>query len=402
MTKYDYRQKQMGDSYYHKRPKKTNRLWRSFLFLVVVAFIVALFIYVFPRVEITLVPETEAIENDFEIKVDANLPENDYSNSQIRGEIVVVEEAAEKTFPTTGQKNVGDKARGTVVFFNQTGLVQPLTTENELVNDKGIVFYAVHNLDIPKAEVSAEGNIVYGSASIEVEAKEAGEEGNIMPGRLTIIDLPFSKQNKIYGEVKSRLSGGTDKKIKVASAEDLEKAEADLIDELNPKLKSKIKDRAGDKYYLENDLIEFKTLAVDKTVELEEEIDAFTISVKMRATALVWDEKKLKETILGRIEFDDSNGKQIIPTSQDIFEVEVIEHDLEAKTAALKIHTKNQVSLPIDIAAIKDEVKGLAEFEARRLLLAKDNINDVMFKFNYSITSRIPKNGNRINVSIKN
>ncbi len=65
--------------------------------------------------------------------------------------------------------------------------------------------------EIPKAEVSAEGTIVYGTLVAQVEAKEAGEEGNINPGRLTIIDLAFSKQNKIYGEVKTRLEGGTSK-----------------------------------------------------------------------------------------------------------------------------------------------------------------------------------------------
>ena len=401
MTRYDYRQKSIGQAYYARQPKKKkSRIARSLFLLLALVFIGALFVYVFPEVEVTIVPETEAVSYDFEIKIDGNLSKADLVNNKFPGELIRVEETAEKVFAATGEKNVGDKAEGEIVFFNQTGLVQPLTTQNSLVTEDGVVFYLKQNVDIPKAEVSAEGNIVYGNITASIVAKEAGEEGNIAPGKLSIIDLPFSKQNKIYGEIKNRLAGGTSKVIRVVSEEDLIKAEEELVDSLKPELRNKIREMLAETESLEDDLMEYEVISVNKAVELEEEIDEFNMEVKVAAKALVWDESQVREMIIEKIEAEITSDKKLVATSQDIFEVIVDDFNLNQATADLKINTRNQISLPIDINALKDELKGLTEFEARRLVLDKDNIKDVRFKFRYSITSKIPENGNRINIKL--
>lgn len=368
--------------------------------LLLFAFTIALFVYVFPEVDVTIVPETEAVENDFQVTIDAALKSADLKNNKFPGEIIEVSDSLTKTFKTTGEKNIGQKAEGEVVFYNQTGLVQPLTTGNKLVTDDGIVFYIKNNIEIPKAEVSAEGNIVYGNISAKLIAAEAGEEGNVPPGRLTIIDLPFSKQNKIYGEVKNKLSGGTSEVIRVVSEEDLTKAQKEIVAELNPKLERKLKERLIKGQVLNSEMIEYSVESVEKAAELEEEIDQFEMKIKARARALVWDEDKVKEMILQKIARGATGDKQLVETSRDIFEVEVKEFNLDKGVAELKIHTRNQISLPINLEALKDELKGRTEFEARRLLLKKENIRDARFKFRYSITSKIPQNANRINIKL--
>jgi hypothetical protein len=193
MNRYDYHRTSIGDAYYNNRrpKKKKSKLRRSLFLLILLVFVITLFIYVFPEVEITIVPETEAVENNFEVVIDSGLAGADIKNNKFSGEVIQVEDSLEKTFQATGEKNVGDKAEGEVVFFNQTGLVQPITTANSLVTDDGIVFYVKQNVEIPKAEVSAEGNIVYGNITANIIAAEAGEEGNIGPGRLSIIFFPF-------------------------------------------------------------------------------------------------------------------------------------------------------------------------------------------------------------------
>jgi len=399
MSRYDYKKRQIGEHYYGTRQgKKKSKVWRVFVFLLFFALIIALFIYVFPEVEVTIVPETETKVNDLNMTIDGNLAKEDLANNKMPGQIISVDGDLEKTFKTTGEKNVGDKAAGEVVFYNQTGLVQPLTTQNSLVSDDGIVFFVKQMAEIPKAEVSAEGTIVYGTLVAQIEAKEAGEEGNINPGRLTIIDLPFSKQNKIYGEVKTRLEGGTSKVIKVVSQEDLDKAEKSLRENLEPELKSKIEDRLSETQVLYDDLVSYEVINSSKAVELEEEIEEFEMKIEMSAKGLVWDGAVVKDMIAKKIESEVDESKKIVETSRDVFEVEVESVDLNKALAILKIHAENQVSLPIYVDKIKDELKGPTEFEARRLLLERDNIKDVRFKFSYSVTNKIPENGNRINV----
>ncbi|HOZ36545.1 MAG TPA: hypothetical protein PLR18_01815 [bacterium] len=400
ISKYDYHKRELGGSYYGAKPKKKNRLARSFAFLIFFLLVVALFIYVFPEVEVTIVPKTEKISNDFEVTVDGGLSEADLERYRLPGIIVTAEDALEKIFPATGEKNVGEKAKGRVVFYNQTGLEQTLGPSNSLSSEGGQIFYLQSNVTIPKAEVSEEGTIVYGTATAEIIAKEGGEAGNIAPGRLALIDLPFSKQSKIYGEVKEKLTGGSNKTIKVVSEEDLKKAEQKLNDELNPKLKEQLASKlnAGEK--MDDRLIKYQAVGLEKTVELQEEVNEFTVKLKGQAEALAWDESKIREILEKKLEDNQQGGKQLVTSSQDVFQVETKEVSLEKRTAKLSIHAENQISMPIEEEKLKDELKGMSETEARRFLLDKGNIKDVRFKFNYSITNKIPDNGNRIVIEV--
>ncbi len=399
MSRYDYHNKAIGGGNYKILPKKRkSKLIRSLFFLVVFVFIIALFIYVFPEVDITIIPETEAVENNFIIDINTKINKADYQKNIFPAKIIEISDSLKKTFVTTGKKNIGEKAKGSVVFFNQTGLAQPITTENQLVTDDGIVFYVKNNVVIPKAEVSAEGNIVYGNITVPIIAAEAGEDGNVVPGRLTITDLAFSKQNKIYGEIQNKLTGGTSEVIQVVSEDDLKKAEERLVNELKPKLRRQVENALTSGQVLNNELFAYNVVNVEHAVELEEEINEFDMKVTLSAKALVWDEDQVRQMILDKITAGLSKDKKIIKTSHDIFNVVVDKFDLDEGVATLKINTLNQVSLPIDIEALKNELKGLKEYEARRILLAKNNIKDVRFKFRYSLTSKIPQNGNRINL----
>ena len=402
MGRYDYRQRSIGDEFYggaqHK--KKTHGFKRVIFLLATFVFVIALFVYVFPEVQITIVPATEAVENNFDLTIKAGLQQADYKNNVFPAKVIEVEDELEKTFPASGEKNIGDKASGEAVFFNQTGLVQPLTTANSLVTDNGIIFYVQHNIDIPKAEVSAEGNIIYGNISVPIIAAEAGEQGNVGPGRLTITDLPFSKQNKIYAEIKTKLSGGTNKVIQVVSEEDLDQAQKTLIGELKPKLKQALEGELLDGEVLNGDLLKYETVSVEKAVELDEQVKDFKMKIKMKAQALVWNQQQVKEMVLNKIKTDLTPGKRIVKSSQDVFRAEIKDFNLDKGTATLKIFARNQVSLPIKVDELKDKLKGLKEYEARRLLLSQDNIKDVRFKFRYSLTSRVPKNGNRIDIKL--
>ena len=71
MSRYDYKKRQIGEHYYGTRQgKKKSKVWRVFVFLLFFALIIALFIYVFPEVEVTIVPETETKVNDLNMTID--------------------------------------------------------------------------------------------------------------------------------------------------------------------------------------------------------------------------------------------------------------------------------------------------------------------------------------------
>jgi hypothetical protein len=262
------------------------------------------------------------------------------------------------------------------------------------------IFYLKNNVTIPKAEVSAEGTIVYGTVTVGLIAKEGGEAGNISPGRVALIDLPFNKQSKIYGEVKEKLAGGNNKTIKVVAESDLKNAEKELSEALYPKLKEQLLSKLSEGQKIDDRMIKYQSVGVEKTVELEEEVSEFTMKFKGQAEALAWDETIIKDILNKKLADSQQGGKQLVESSQDIFKVEVKEFEIEKKIAKLTVHTENQISVPIDTEKLKDELKGMSETEARRFLLGRGDIKDARFKFNYSITNKIPNNGNRITIKL--
>ncbi len=401
MSRYDYHRRSLGDGPYGAQAKKNgSSLKRTLFLLLVFIFVISLFIYVFPEVDVILVPATQKVENNFDLTLSSRVKKADLENGLAPARKVEVSDSLEKEFPATGEKNVGEKASGEAVFYNQTGLNQPLTPQNDLVTESGQVFHVKTNIVIPKAEVSPEGDIVYGNITVPIVAAEAGSKGNVGPVRLTIIDLPFIKQSKIYGQVKDKLSGGTDKTVKVVSADDLENAQRKLEEELKPKLRQSLKEKLNQGEVLDEKLARYTDLKTDKIVELGEETETFKMKLSLKLEALVWNKEEIKRLVQEKIAAGLEGGKRIVPSSGDVFEAKVAEVDWDKGQAKLKIHSVNQVTLPVDLEALKQKIKGLKEYEARRLLLAEPSIRDVRFKFHYSLTSRIPKNSNRINIKL--
>ncbi len=401
MSRYDYHRRTLVDGPYGAQAKKSgSSLKRTLFLLLLFIFVISLFIYVFPEVDVILVPATQKVENNFDLTLSSRVKKADLENGLAPARKVEVSDSLEEEFLATGEKNVGEKASGEAVFYNQTGLNQPLTPQNDLVTESGQVFHVKASIVIPKAEVSPEGDIVYGTIAVPVVATEAGSQGNIGPVRLTIIDLPFIKQSKIYGQVKDKLGGGTDKTVKVVSADDLENAQRKLEGELKPKLRQFLKDKLNQGEVLDEKLARYTDLKTDKIVELGEETETFKMKLSLKLEALVWNKEEIKRLVQEKIAAGLEGDKRIIPSSVDVFEAKVAEVDWDKGQAKLKIHSINQVTLPVDLEGLKQKIKGLKEYEARRLLLAEPSIRDVRFKFHYSLTSRIPKNSNRINIKL--
>ena len=160
--------------------------------------------------------------------------------------------------------------------------------------------------------------------------------------------MPFNKQSKIYGEIKENFVGGSNKKIKVVSEDDIKNAEKSLTDELYPKLKELLaKIDEGQK--IDDKLIKYQILSVEKAVELEEEVAEFTMKARGLAEALTWDENQINDIVSKKLEEKETDGKKVIASSQDVLRIEPKEFDIDKKTAELSVHAENQISMPVEI-----------------------------------------------------
>ena len=382
------------------RPKKSGFLKRVILLVFIATAGWVLFTYILPNVKVTVVLSAEKIEKEFDIILQKDAAPTQGETIIFPGEIKTLSGQEEDTFEATGKKDVGEKAKGQVIFYNYTGRASPLTTKIELTHDSGKKYFLTQNLTVPQATVSDFGEIVPGITTAEVEAVQAGNDYNQGAGRLNISVFAPEVQNKIYGETQEIINGTSDI-IKVVSQEDLDLAQEELVSRLTPTLKDELKKQLSKTgLVVRDELVDLKIINIEKNSDLNSEVEKFNMKLQGEVQALVFKEEELKKFLKSIAQFDLPDNKMI--TQDDLGEllVEVKNFSLEHEKAELLVKVKYNVYPQVDLNSFKQEIKGLSESSARRILLQKDNVRDVRFDFSLSLNSKVPSNLNKIDIKV--
>lgn len=386
---------------YRMPPKKKPR-WkiRGLSFFILIIFFLILFTYVLPSATVIVIPETEPVSREFLIELTVDESRVDRDKNTFLAQIATAEEQEEKKFQATGKKDLGEKAQGQAVFYNQTGRSEPLNSAMDLVSDSGLIFVVKEEVTIPAARVDDNGKVVAGQTTAVIEAKEPGEKGNTGVGRLNISTLDLERQSKVYGEIKTALSGGTSKIVKVVSQDDLDNAKADLVKDLAPKVKEKLKKQVGKKMAVDDKLISYDDSEITKEVEVDREAENFTMSLNLKSRALVYDESDLKTFLKEQVLKELSVGETIATDELGQMEMAMEKFDITLGLANFKIKATFPVSKKIDLEDVKKNILGKKESDARRYILSLPHIKDVRFMFSLSLTDKIPDYESKVKVKV--
>ena len=376
-----------------KFPK--GKIILGILILVLIWF---LFTKILPRVTVMIIPETENIEREFEIKLAEDVNRFNSEKNVFSADVVEVELKTKDNFDATGEKDIGDKAQGQATFYNQTGRPQPLTNNLDLIHDSGIIFQIIENTTVPGAKVDDLGNIVPGEISIPVSAKEPGEDGNKNAGRLNISVLDIEKQSKIYAEVTQAISGGTSKKVKVVSQEDLDNAKQNLIDDALIDIKEKISKKVKDEMFIDDRFIQYDDSQIVNQIEIDKEVDDFDLELNIKARVLVYNNKELRLFLKNKILETLNSEQTIAETEFGNLEIQIENFDISLGVADLNIKATFPVAKDLDLEKIQKEILGKKEIDARRYILSLEDVKNVQFKFSLSFTDKIPSKTSRVKV----
>ncbi len=384
----------------HKKNIKSKIV--KFLFLSIIAFILYYIAgYVLPRVDVVLIPKSREISVNKDIYLVSNQSVNIDDFIYIKGKNIVFNEEAENEFDVEGEKNIGERAEGEVVFYNYTGLSYDLMPEDSLETSDGVFFVVSAPLVIPPATVSINGDIVPGKINAVLKAVEPGEEGNIKPQKIFITSLPVDKQLKIYAQADNDFTGGTTKMAKVVSEDDIEKAKEKLRDILKTKIVQKAETVKKDSEVVLKDFIVFDEEEYATEIVAGDEIESFTMSLKAKARVFVYNQKDLYKVLKEQVSLIKLPEEILVGDEPSTLNInEVIKDDFTNSYIA-RIESGWLVSNPIDLDEIKQSIIGKKESEARRVLLSNPSINDVVFIWDLAFRKYIPNIESHINIKIK-
>ncbi len=377
-------------------PSQSFNLYRkiafSFIFLTIIL-LAAVFYFSFNKVTITLYPKEERISDSLMLEVyDESVPESATSSGEISGVVRQWQAEIEKSYPTSGQREVGSEIVGTVEVINDRNVTQTLVATTRLLSPNDKLFRIEERLDIPPGE----------SREVEIYTEEPGPDMAIGPTEFTIPGLWAGLQDKVYARNKEAFSYEMEVE-KFIEKEDIEKALTDI----KYSLKKKVEKDLNDQYQVKDGLIfnlDENSLKIDIDAEVGQEVEEFPIEASARARLVVFDADKIKDLAEKKLYVILPQNKKLVSFNKNNLSYSLDNFLAEEKKATIKVSFNGVMVTKEDAEVVdRNKITGLNREQLKAYLDTLDQFSGYKINFTPSFMKTVPRleDSNRIKINIQ-
>lgn len=309
---------------------------------------------------------------------------------------VVQQEVKNETveFDATGQKDVGEKAKGTVRLSKLSQTAYGVPAGTRLTGSGGTVFVTDTAVTIP-ASTPCFPTYCAQSATVDVTASGSGTQYNGISGNV-------SGSDGLSGSFQGSTAGGTTKVARVVSAEDVERAKGELIGRSTDEQKA-----ALTKKFTKGEIIVDGSFTVDRAaavsapaVDQEAANGKATLTVATTYTLYAVPKAELETYLKGSIESKiDKNSQKLYKSGIDSATLSNFRKEGDVITAT--VNSTGSVGPQINEADIQEQVKGKRYGDVQQSLEAIEGIKEVDVRFSYFWVRTVPNNTDKIKIEFK-
>lgn len=369
--------------------------------LLVILIIAAAVFYPSANVKITLA--TSNLETSNEITIDKSATSVDLDTLIIPAKEYSQEESAEKTYNSTGKKDVGTKASGEITFYNDYDPNNAITlAAGTQLSASGKLFVLDSGITIPKASIISLYPLktTPGEVKGKITAKENGDSYNIAAAKFTITSFSGTKQEKVYGQSSATLTGGTTKEINIVSDDDLANAKKAMGEELEIKGKEDLgKQAETDKYKLIASSISKTEGDFMSTKESGEEADTFTAKFSIKLLELGFNEPQLRDCAVKKIESGLKSDEMLVNPEGTDLDYDIKAVDNVKGTAVISSKFAGKVGKKLETSNIQNMLLRAKYGSAEGKIEAMDGVKDASISINPKFWPLLPFLKQRISVS---
>lgn len=369
---------------------------------IIICLIVLIFISVFvlPRVQVSINPKKEAIRFETEIIANKNINSINFTDSSIPAQVFQLETEDSKKFPTTGEKDIEEKAKGIIVVYNEyNSNPQTLVKRTRFLSEQGKLFRLIETTIIPGATIE-EGEIIPSSKEVEVAADEPGEAYNIAPSEFTIPGFEGSpRYTTFYGKSTESMTGGAKGRMRVATQEDIEGALEIVSLELKNKVQEQFNKKIPDELKLLKETQSLEVVDSNSSLKADEPGKEFVVTVKVKAWGLAFKEEDILSLVEKNIGDKISENKILLPSTIKVSYLD-IELNLDEGKANFSCQIGAESAWRIDESQIKNNLASKGEIEVRKYLSSLSEIEGAKVIFWPFWVKKIPKNKDKIKIII--
>ena len=396
-----------------ERPEKPKKIRRfkfkfftptTFKILLVIICLLALawvIFFVLPRAQVIINPKKEKVQFEDEITADKSVDSIKAEEVIIPAQYFETEKMESREFPSTGERDVSEKAKGKITVYNQfSSSPQTLVKTTRFRSKDGKIFRLTSTVTIPGATID-EGKIISSNKEVEVEADEAGEAYNIGPSDFNIPGFEGTpKYTAFYGKSTEPMTGGAKGKMKVATADDIKGAtnivtlglkEAALQD-FQAKITTGLK-------MLDNSRAT-EVIESSSNLKANQPGEKFIVTVKVKVSGLAFKEQDAMYLI-------EKNVSDKIPQNRTLlFSTIKIDYSVSKLNLAqgkidLSCKVEAESIASFDEQKIKNDLAGKSEEDVRKYLSSLPEIETAKVIFWPFWVNKVPANKDKIKVITK-
>ena len=364
---------------------------------IIVLFVILIVFYFFVN-KATIVLSIDGKRTDKTQNITFSKNPTDPSRSIIQAEFISVSEDGSVSTQSTGKKEVGDRARGTVTIFNNDSSPKTLSSGTTITSSNGLDFTLDKSVTVSSASGDIFSGTTPGKANVNVTSSKIGQEYNLPSNtKLTIGGANSSTAAKND----NAFSGGTKKEVTVVSKDDIAKLLEDLPRNLEGKARNDLSKKVSDdkvllpvfisatvskKHFDKNTNDEAKQVTLKGSVNFE------GIAYK-KNDATNFANELLKTSISGDLTVDPNNIKVQV---KDIKETK---GEVNAN-----ITIAGSLVPKIDEGKFSKEVSGKSFSDAEEIFKKIPQISDVEIKLSFNIPffpKRLPFSSKNVKITTR-
>ncbi|MBR3264060.1 hypothetical protein IKF94_02415 [Candidatus Saccharibacteria bacterium] len=384
-------------------------------FVVLVGFLVWAFVFA-PAADIAVSIRTTA--NNFSENV--SFITKPGSENATSGVFLLEQKKVEKTssveFTATGQKDIGEKATGTIMvgaYLNADTEGVPLRIVDGVKFTYGNLSYTVTagaSVSYPESDASCE-NASTGrvsrdgclqTAKVTVQADQSGTDSNIGThdsGWNTNADLGMTKSVSIYNS--AAFTGGTSNIVTVVSDTDFNNAKEKLENVGREDGKAELVKAFGDDMIVIEASLEVSTSDPKSTPAVGEEVKS-GVTPKIEATTtytmFAVDMTKVEEFIKEKTTSSVASDQRIYAINKPFFENFTKQND---STYTAKLKSATQTGPKVTEEDILEKSKGKKNGEVTSILKSINGVSSVKITPSFPWVNSVPNDPNKITIELK-
>jgi hypothetical protein len=299
--------------------------------------------------------------------------------------------------PTTGQKNHGNKASGSVTITN-CGTNDTTLPAGTGFSSGGNTYISQQSVTIPVSDFKGQNGPCKGNGkgSVNIQAQSPGSSFNLPSGASFGISGGASGLSA-QGDT---ISGGSDNIVQVVNQNDINNAKAKISSSNDNTEKQHLQDNLKkDKYFAIASTFSAGTPNVTQSAQAGDVANSVTVTEVITYTMFGAKEKDLNTLVDNAVKGQIDTGKQSIldeGLNNAVFGVS----SSSSTSAQLTLQTTAEVGPDINTAGIQQSALGKKPADVKNQLKNNPDVTDVDVKLSPFWVSSIPKKASKVHVKI--